>query len=106
MANAAAAGRRSRSVKGSRMPAAEGRCHALGRQASEKPQGRKPRAGFARWCPRAMGIVALAVVARGARLVEFWQHEAAADGDGERRRGTLRLRGYRNGMQERAPMRL
>ena len=58
-------------VKGSRTPAADGRGHTLGRQASEKPQGRKPRAEFARWCLRAMGIVALAVVARGARLVEF-----------------------------------
>ena len=32
-------------VKGSRMPAAQGRGGLLGRQASEKPQGRKPRAG-------------------------------------------------------------
>src|SRR5258708_40351894 len=32
------------SVKGSRMPAVAGWCHRLERQASEKPQGRKPRA--------------------------------------------------------------
>ncbi len=37
-------------VKGSRTPAADGRRHTLGRQASEKPQGRKPRERFARWC--------------------------------------------------------
>jgi hypothetical protein len=32
-------------VKGSWMPAADERRNKLGRQASEKPQGRKPRAG-------------------------------------------------------------
>ena len=35
-------------VKGSRTPAGAWWCDVLGRQASEKPQGRKPRAGYAR----------------------------------------------------------
>jgi len=45
-------------VKGSRMPAAAGRRHRLGQEASEKPQGRKPRAGRAGAVPRvgSMGI--------------------------------------------------
>ena len=45
-------------AKASRMPAAEERGHALGRQASEKLQGMKPRAGMARrrrWPPHAAG---------------------------------------------------
>ncbi len=46
-------------VKGSWTPAAEERSRSLGRQASEKPRGRKPRAGVAhrcRACGLAMGI--------------------------------------------------
>ena len=43
-------------VTGSRTPAADERGHELGRQASEKPRGRKPRDGLARW--RTMEIVA------------------------------------------------
>jgi hypothetical protein len=42
-------------VKASWMPAAEERSRELGRQASEKPRGRKPRAGVARRC-RARGL--------------------------------------------------
>ncbi len=42
-------------VKGSRTPAAAGCCHMLWRQASEKPQGRKPREGVARRCRRLWG---------------------------------------------------
>jgi hypothetical protein len=42
-------------VKASWMPAAEERGRVLGRQASEKPRGRKPRAGVARRC-RAGGL--------------------------------------------------
>ncbi len=93
-------------VKASWMPAADGRRYALGRQASEKPQGRKPREGLARWWGAVMGIVAPAFVAWFARLSEFGQCGALADGDGEPRRGTLRLRAYRNDTQGRAPMRL
>jgi IS5 family transposase len=36
-------------AKGCRTPAADGRGHGYGRQVSDKPQGRKPRARFARW---------------------------------------------------------
>src|SRR6266849_496655 len=42
-------------VKGSWTPAAEERSRALGRQASEKPRGRKPWAGVAHRC-RARGL--------------------------------------------------
>ena len=37
-------------VKGCRTPAAYRRRRKLGRQVSDKPQGRKPRAGYAEWC--------------------------------------------------------
>ena len=45
-------------VKGYRMPAAHGPCGELRRQASNKPQGRKPRADVGTAVPRAgtMGI--------------------------------------------------
>ena len=55
--------------------------------------------------PRAMGIVALAVVARCVGLVEFGPREAGADGDGVGSRGTLRRRVCWNDRQEHAPMR-
>jgi hypothetical protein len=47
---------RSAHVKASWMPAAEERGRVLGRQAFEKPRGRKPRAGVARWW-RAPGLI-------------------------------------------------
>ncbi len=37
-------------VKGCRTPVADRRCSKLGRQVSDKPQGRKPRADYAGWC--------------------------------------------------------
>ena len=39
----------SAAVKGCRMPVAQERCGELGRQASDKPQWRKPRADYAGW---------------------------------------------------------
>lgn len=51
------ANRESAPVKGYRMPAAHGQCGALWRQASDKPQGRKPRPSKGTVAPRAaMGI--------------------------------------------------
>jgi hypothetical protein len=82
----------------------EGRCHKLERQASEKPQGRKPRARFTRWWS-AMGIVALPVVAWCAGAAAFGPGEARAEGDGVARRGTSRRCVCRNDRQEHTPMR-
>ncbi len=45
----AAQSRTSAIVKGCRTPVADRRCGKLGRQVSDKPQGRKPRAGYAGW---------------------------------------------------------
>src|SRR5258705_9889344 len=54
--------------------------------------------------PRAMGIVALAVVARGVGLAGLGQREAVANRDGVLRRGTSMPRVYRHGRDERTPM--
>src|SRR6266542_2347722 len=89
-------------VKGSRTPAADERDHLLGRQASEKPQGRKPRDRFARWW-RAMGIVRLPAVGRWAGPSELGRDEVVADGDEVARRTTLREHAYRTDTQEREP---
>jgi hypothetical protein len=51
-------------VKGYQMPAQHGQCGAFGGQASDKPQGRKPRAAMGTAVPRAgaMGISELRTV--------------------------------------------
>src|SRR5713226_2139098 len=82
----------------------EGRCDRHERQASEKPQGRKPRDRFARWW-RAMGIVRLPVVARWAGPSELGRDAVVADGDEVARRSTLREHPYRTDAQERGPRR-
>ena len=56
--------------------------------------------------PRAMGIVALAVVAWRARVGEVERHEAVANADGGLGRGTSMLQSDRNGAQKGAPMEL
>jgi len=51
------------------MPAADGRRGMLERQASEKPQGRKPRAGLCTTVPWAMAIWERQVMWRGSGVV-------------------------------------
>ena len=76
------------------------RAAGVGEASGEETAGQVGAVG-----PGAMGIVALAVVVRCARLAEFEQHEAATEGAGEPRRGSLGARRYRNSVHDRAAMR-
>src|SRR5580700_9599251 len=74
-------------VKASWMPAAKERGGAHGRQASEKPRGRKPRAGVARRC-RARGRF-------------YGDLRSASDRMGCVRRGRWAKRGRKTAVEER-----
>jgi hypothetical protein len=88
-------------VRGTRQNIARRLGRAPVRAAGVREVSGEETAGRVAWWCRAMGIVALAVVARWARLAGVAQHEEVADGNGEPRRGTVRLRADRHGTQER-----
>src|SRR3981189_2079678 len=71
------------------MPAAEERGRVLGRQASEKPRGRKPRAGVARRC-RAGGLS----MGIGDRCLRGWHEGGAFVGRGAGREIAIAERGW------------
>lgn len=79
-------------VKGSRTPAADGRPPHRRAAGVREASGEETAGRVRSVVPRAMGIVALAVVARPARLFELGQPEALGERAGGPKRGISRVR--------------